>query len=479
MAALTLNLWLPYDGIYMGTRLYDLHFVALLEGRFDLPLRELRLEGHYAPDGTGYLYHGLGPLITRLPFALFVEFPTGWLTPISIWFWAMVGNICCHRAFLLALAASPVECEKTRDSARMVIAVVIWMSGPAWLLASNGAIFSEPVAMAYALGSGIVLLLARCAFAGADMAKALVPLAIFAGLTVHARPHLAVGYYAGVCMIAAFVVWRGSARVRIRAGAAMAILGLCGVLLLVSNMARFNAPGAMHGSFDGSEVQYGWVYLGGETADSDRAKGFSRYGQFNARRILPSAMVYTTMPPPIGPIKQLSEGMETAFHKWDPATSFVRLEDPQVGTLLLWPVIMLLMVLGLAQRSLWRMPQAAGMFAVGAGSALLLSYGTITLRYHVDLWLLFLLPALFGVAPMLRFFAGPKHRLKNLAQFGLAGALVFGVSMSMLAAGGARQNFIEEPGLWTREFCLKLIADKGYAEARAEQICAVNYEPTD
>ena len=106
---LTLNLWLPQEGGYLGARLYDIYFTALAEGRFDLPLRELRVEGHYAPDGTGYLYHGLGPLITRLPFAPFVDFPTSWIAPLSIWFWAMAGNICCHRAFSLALARAPID----------------------------------------------------------------------------------------------------------------------------------------------------------------------------------------------------------------------------------------------------------------------------------------------------------------------------------------------------------------------------------
>lgn len=474
---LTLNLWLPVDGAHMGSRLYDLYFAALTEGRLDLPLRELRLEGHYAPDGTGYLYHGLGPVLTRLPFAPFVAFPTGWIAALSIWLWSMAGNICCHRAFGLAIAAAPIEGEPKRSAARTLAALLVWLSGPAWILTANGSFFDEPIAMAYAMGSGIVWLLARCAFAGADIARALIPLALLAGLTLHARPHLAVGYYAGICIIAGLVAWRGAGLERLRAGLALAMLGLFGALLLATNALRFQDAAVMHGSFDGGEVQYGWVYLGGETADSDRARGFSSYGQFNARRLLPSAMIYGLMVPPIGPGKQLREGLEQVFRASDPAARLMRIEEPEIGTLLLWPVMMLLMVLGLGQRALWRMPQAAGMLAVATGSALLLSYATITMRYHVDLWPLLMLPALFGVAPLARFMAGPPRRPRAAARIMLMAAALLGVSMTLLAAGGHRNNFIEDSGVWTREFCMKLIAGKDMSQARREEVCAVSYEP--
>jgi hypothetical protein len=477
MAALSFNIWLPHDGTYMGTRLYELYFAALTEGRFDLPLRELRLEGHYAPDGTGYLYQGLGPLVTRVPFAPFVEFPTSWIAPLSIWFWAMAGNICCHRALNLAVSAAEIADATTRGAAQTLSALLIWLAGPAWILASNGSFYNEPIGMAYAMGGGLVLLFARVAFAGADMSRALVPMAILAGLTLHARPHLAVGYYAGICMIAVAVAWRGAMAEKRRAAMAITVLGIFGAVLLASNAMRFKDAAMTHGTFAQGEVQYGWVYLGGESADSERAQGFSRYGRFNARRILPNAVMYSAMPPPLGPLKQMRENMIDSYHAFSPAVRFVRVEDPEIGTFLLWPLVSLLALLGLAQRSLWRMPHAAGVVAVSAGALMLLSYGTITMRYHVDLWPLLLLPALFGVAPLARWFANAQQRQRGLAQAAVMAAVLLGVCMSMLAAGGHRNNFFEDSGVWTREFCLELIADKALSEARRQEMCAVTYEP--
>ena len=169
--------------------------------------------------------------------------------------------------------------------------------------------------------------------------------------------------------------------------------------------------------------------------------------------------------------------MEEVFRASSPTVSFMRIEDPEIGILFLWPLMTFLAFLGLTRRSLWRMPQAAGMLAVSLGSAMLLSYATITLRYHVDLWPLLMFPALFGVAPLARYIAGTSGWPRTSAKFALLGVAVLGASMTLLAAAGHRKNFIEDSGVWTREFCLRLIADKDLSRARREQVCAVTYEP--
>ena len=58
--------------------IYNHYYLALREGHFDLPMRVLRIEGHYTPDGTGYPYHGLAPLLTRAAL--------GWAIPAGMSF---------------------------------------------------------------------------------------------------------------------------------------------------------------------------------------------------------------------------------------------------------------------------------------------------------------------------------------------------------------------------------------------------------
>src|SRR5690606_7533713 len=127
-----------------------------------------------------------------------------------------------------------------------------------------------------------LLLLAMTVFRSLPVARALLPLAVLAGLTLHARPHLAVGYYAGVCLLALWVTVRGDPGARARAAGAMVVLALFGGILLASNALRFKDVAVMHGTFGDSDVQYGMVYWGAEPADGWRARGFREHGQFNA-----------------------------------------------------------------------------------------------------------------------------------------------------------------------------------------------------
>ncbi|MEZ5744004.1 MAG: hypothetical protein R3D89_09875 [Sphingomonadaceae bacterium] len=186
---------------FIGQNLYDVYAEALLNGRWNLPVRELRVEGHYTPDGTGYLYHGLGPLLTRLPFAPFVEFPTTWLSGLSIWFWAMLGNATWHLAFWLAFVQAGGEALKSRRLVALGMALAVWFGAPGLILVASGTLFNEAIAMAYALAGGFMLLVARMAFGLSDARRALIPLAVLAGLMVHARPHLALGLYLGVGLV--------------------------------------------------------------------------------------------------------------------------------------------------------------------------------------------------------------------------------------------------------------------------------------
>lgn len=473
MAAFAFGLWSPPAHPYIGSRLYDFYAQALLQGRFDLPLRELRLEGHYTPGGTGYLYHGLGPLLIRLPFLPFVELPTWWLSPLTIWFWAVAGNACWHRAFVQALGRAGTGVPA---AAHALLALAVWFGSPGMFLVANGSVFYEPVAMAYGLGGGFALLLAKAVFGALPIERAVLPLAVLAGLVVHARPHLAVGYYAGVCLLAAWLALRGAGRARLRAAAAVLILGLFGAALLASNALRFRDAAVMHGTFGEGEVQYGMIYWGAEDADGWRARGFKEHGQFNALRILPNAMIYVLSPPYASFTEPAIHALEGANHALADWIGKVRVEIPRGGALFLWPAWMLLMAVGLFKRQLWRMPALAGMAAVSIGALLLLSYATITMRYHADLWPLVAFPALFGIGPAARWLleAGGGRLAARVLLIVLVCA---GIGVTTLVVARSRQFLLEAPGTlsapWSDEHCLKLTARKGFAEARGRALCGI------
>lgn len=473
MAALAFGLWLPVEHPFIGSQLYDLYGRSLLHGRFDLPAYELRFEGHYAPDGTGYLYHGLGPLLMRLPFLPFVKLPTTWLSPLTIWLWAVVGNACYHRAFGLAwahagkrIAISPLV--------GTLLAILIWFGAPGILLVANGSLYHEPIAMAYGLGGCFVVLAAMVHFGRLPLRSALLPLSVVAGLMVHARPHLAVGLYIGVLCLALIAAKKADARGA--AVRAITVLGLFGALLLTSNYLRFHETVMMHGSFEKSDLQYGWVYWRAEDVDSPRAVSFKQHGQFNAGRILPNVILYVFSPPSLTSTLSAVQSLEALHGRLLKPIGYVRVEDPRVGTLFLWPLWMLLMVLGLKQRGLWKMPQLATTIAVFAGGLLMLSYATVTLRYHFDLWMLIALPALFGVAPLAAFMEARSNNV--LIRWGLVMMVIVGVFTTSIVVIQSRAVLMETPGQpsskWTPEFCLSLTSKRGFSLEHGRKICGLD-----
>jgi hypothetical protein len=475
MAALAFQLLMPPPAPFIGSRLYDLYTLALLDGRFDLPLRELQLEGHYAPDGTGYLYHGLGPVLTRLPFAAFVDLPTWWIAPASIWFWAVLGNLFYHRAFFCAVAHSRLGQGGISSRVQILLAVLVWFAGPGALLAANGSVFYEPVAMAYAMAGGFVMLLVRALHAEIPLDRALLPMALFAGLALHARPSLAIGLYAACCLIGAMIAFRGTWTQRKRVAGAMALLGLFGAILLACNTARFGNPASMHGGFEDEEVQYGFVYwsefvYGGASYDNDeRTRSIRDDGKFSPVRIVPNLAMYMAALPTFPATTKARDAMERAFIALQPHTGYVRVENPNIGMLFLWPLPMLLAVFGLVQRRFWRGPALAGAIGLGGSAVLLLSYITITLRYHVDLWQALAFAALLGVAPVAERLTDRNRRHHMWCGLVIAFLLV-GLAITAKTVGNSRR-VLGGAQQWPKELCLQMTAQKGFTPARSEQLC--------
>lgn len=470
MAAIAAGLVLAPPHPYIGAHLYDLYARALIDGRFDLPAMDLRYEGHFAPDGKGYLYHGLAPLLTRLPFLPFVEMPTLWISSASIWFWAVIGNVAFHRVFFLALARGAGGAANIGRLPAAALAAAVWFGSPGFLLVGSGAVFFEPISLAYALGGIFVLLVAKVAWGELALERALVPLAIAAGLTLHARPHLAVGYYAAVCLLLLALIRVRSVQAWKRPALALGILVCSGLVLLGSNALRFGNASAVHGSFSKAEVQYASIFWGLEHEDSPRARAFREHGQFNVTRVLPNALIYIASPPSGMGLDAAIDSLERWHARSIAETDFVTINEPKVGTLFLWPAWMLLMGLGLARRTLWRMPVLAGLAGVAVGSLLMLSYPTIALRYHVDLWPMIALPAVFGL----------ERLASRLVRKGKSSGVWRSVLLVLLGVGfvatvqktlHSRIMNVDSGAGWTTASCLALTENKGFEPARQSEIC--------
>ncbi|PZX14457.1 hypothetical protein LX81_02831 [Palleronia aestuarii] len=458
-----------------GNDIYDYYFLSILDGRLDVPARILRLEGHYTPDGTGYLYHGLAPLLTR--------FAVGWAWPLpevsmayaSVWFWAVSGTAFYHLAFATVAGRFGPPAGLRRVVWSVVLAFGIWFASPGLLFAVRPSLFHEPNAVAYAMGGGFVFLWTRNAVLGRPWGWTLPGLAICAAIALHARPNVAVGLYAGVVIALGLALLRDRQQAIRPALLAIAILGVSGLGFLGLNAVRFGSAVEVHGSYDAESLSYGPVFWGHEMSDSPRASAFEDYGRFNLGRILPNAMLYGLDLPEKSVAAPPSEAILSAYRAATEGLGFIRIEPPRIGAVWLWAPWIVVGMAAFAARGAPR--RLLGLVAAtGIAAVLTLAYGTVTLRYRFDTWPLFAAVAVVGlyrIAPALGQGTG-RPILSGL----LVAATLFGVGMTALTAMGYRDEFsVNAPTnffvRWTREECIAKAKFHDFSQERLDQICAL------
>jgi len=446
-----------------GTDIYDQLWLALKEGRLDLPARVLRLEGHYWPDGTAMSYHGLAPLLTRLLLDPFVTIGAASLAPVSIWLWATLGGAAWHVALLRVGMANAIA-----PGFLAALGAALWLGGPGLLLTTNHALYHEPIAFAYAAAGAFALVWTGMAERGRITARALVALAILAALTLHARPNLAIGLYLAACiaMVQAFGRRRYAALPGI--AAALAILAASGFGYLAVNKAQFGSATTAHGSFAPGDVQYGMTFWEMEPPNEPRQQAFEEHGRFNPARILPNAAMYLAAPPHLltpdanRTARELHEAATVA------RTGYGRIEPPSGGILFRWTFWALLAGIGLGALRRRGAPYAGLLAGVAAGSVVTLSYPTITLRYHVDLWPLVAALALLGVSASGRSFDPARRAALGFAcAMGLAVSTVTAIVYTHLFRTHETTVFAE----WSMAECLARAEAKGLEAKRAAWVC--------
>lgn len=469
------------DPAQFGTDVYDQAWLALREGRLDLPARVIGFEGHYTADGTAQFYHGLGPLITRLALAPFVEIGGRSLAPVSVWFWSVAGTALYHLTFLqVARRAWPAAGQRAVAWSGL-LAAAVWLGAPGLVLVSNIALYHEPIAMAYALTAAVVALWSLGMPRGRPTAGMVVGIALLAALCLHARPNLAIGLYVIAVAAIGLSLLRDGWQALAPALAACALLGLGGIAYLGLNEARFGTATETHGGFDGAGVQYGSVFWGLESPDDPRARGFIEHGRFNAARIVPNALLYT-----LAPAETLSpnaHGIARRMH--DAATRHrvgaVRIEGPGGGILALWTFWGIAAGAGLVAGAAALRRHWALVLGTGLAAAVTLAYATVTLRYHVDLWPLIAALALPGLGWLVpRLATRPLGAPMSLA---LVAVGMIGVIGNLTTAGAYRGAFVGVEGSffapWTEQDCRGRAAGRGFDPARIDEICRPPRAPRD
>lgn len=466
---------------HFGTLIYDELFLTIMAGELSLPARLLSWEGHYHADGTGYLYHGVGPLITRFLAAPFVEIGTISLSTVSVWLWAVVGTALYHATFLkIAARHWPAGAANAPLWAGM-LGIAAWLASPGMYFASNHSIYMEPIALAYAATAGFVYLWFSNHLAGRHLVAILVPLGALAAVALHARPNIAIGLYGGAVLAIGWSLWTLRARALLPAVLSLALMGASGLGLLALNKARFGDPTTTHGALAEAKVQHGVIYWGFDSEDSPRSSAYMRAGRFNLARVPANLAMYTLTPAPLGGV------MDEAFFKaigWHRAAAasrgdYQRLEGPGGGMLGMWMPWVVLAFAGLALARSRMRPHAGLLVATGTAALLMLAYPTVTLRYHIDVWPFVAVLAAIALAVLTPKLAGA--RFAGFARTSFLATLLVSMVVVQVTAAAFRLQHANRPGTlyrdWSEAECRMLAAARGFTMARRKFVCRAPRAP--
>lgn len=465
----------PYP--HFGSDLYNAYYYRLIDGRFDLPLRMLRIEGHYTADGVGIMYHGIAPLLTRVlldPFVALNSFPTA---SFSIWLWAVTGTGFYHLSVFQVMRKYAGDRSDYPVVLWTVLAgVAAWLCAPGLFLSANAVLYHEPISIAYAAMAIAVFIMLRCALFGMPVRRALVPLALLAVVLIHSRPHLAVGLYAGIVLLIVLAIWRRSEGVKLSAVISLAILGLAALSYLQLNTLRFGSATAVHGGLEdtaaGEVVQFGPVYFGTDYATTGRGVAFREHGSFHPWRIVPNFVVYAFDHPSIA--LQVDAAHLAVTEQW---SGWGKIENPRFGMFFVWTFWFLAMCASLFAAR----PRFAGGIAAlpllattGITAIMMLSYVTLAYRYRFELWPFMMALTLLGFPGLMNRFgtqllASPRVRM--LCIF----AIILGISSSGSVLFTHLFSYSTAPGgkyaEWSVAECEAMIAHHNYTQERLDVLC--------
>ncbi|MEL6198463.1 MAG: hypothetical protein AAFT19_11490, partial [Pseudomonadota bacterium] len=296
-AALTASL--P-GGVFLGSRIYDLYFLSLMDGRLDLPPRLVAAEGHFTPDGRAYIYHGLAPLLTRAIAWPFVDLRTISMALPTIVLFIFIGSAFFLRALVDQIPKADVPAARYQWLV-IILTLMVFVLSPGIMFVVNHAIFSEPISVQWAMLGIVFWAFSRVVFRGAPAIWAVPIVGLCAALSVHARPHTALVLYAATLSLMALALlaprgslgrgvawrdltfrngaWRHDLKIWLPVLLTLIAMVGSGCLLLALNDLRSGSPFITHGSLGpGTALQYGHGFLGIEAPDDPRVQAWEEHG---------------------------------------------------------------------------------------------------------------------------------------------------------------------------------------------------------
>lgn len=450
-------------GDHFGTLVYNYYYISLSQGQFDVPVQIIGFEGHYDASGRAFVYHGLAPLITRLFADPFVDLTKVSLSPFTVWIFACAGTFAYNLAFVRVIGSSSDGAYRSNINLIPIVSVMVWFISPGLIIAANQSLYHEPIAVAYFTTACFITIITITAYEKGNWLNKIVPLSLIAGVTVFARPNVAVGLYAAVCLLMAlcFTYHRRGAIKSILFG--IGILGGCGSLFLAVNAIRFGNPLIVHGGLT-VPIDWGFDFFGLELLRSE-SEAFSEYGRFNLRRVIPNLLLYFGDIPNALIPDQAAPGYYKSLHEiyanLTVNLGHIRNYQPAAGLAFIWMPWFAIICAGAAA---WRKPPVGillAAFAAGIIFVLIASFGTVTFRYRIELWPLIACLSFLTLPGLIKLLSGNKSVNYFVLCIGCIVVLLFSASNSVLAYVFNKTQYISgDYDVWSYEKCAFMVEVK-------------------
>ena len=443
-----------------GTFIYNHYFLSVIDGRLDIPPRIIGMEGLYAPDGRAFTSHGLAPLISRALAWPFVDLRETSVAAASILGFTALGSAIYHLIFArIVLRFGPTD-RGARRSVLLLVGFAVWIATPGIILASNNSFYHEQYALAFFFSAAWLSVAAGAVLFGTPVARIVPWMALFAGLMVHARPHVALGLYAGTIVFLAWAVVEERGRAFPRVVTSLLTMFAFGALYLVVNDLRSGSPLGL------SPLKWGFYHFGEYTAETPRVALNQGASTFDPSRIPGNALLYFfDLPRGFGG-EALAE-----LHRWMTRPfGFVGVESPRLGLAFFCAPWVYIIVASIRLRHVGLRVGWVLVLSCIVGPFVLLSFAILALRYRVEFWpmiaalALLTLPravgALDNAAAVNRF-----KRVMVLALIITALSLTLALPYSIPGWG----TF----GDWSRAECVERFEQKGLDDAQIARACTL------
>jgi hypothetical protein len=393
---------------------YNSYLINLLNGSLAVDPETIRREGFY--DGeTAYMYFGVLPALLRLPFLPFVDFETTYLARLIVFLCSAATASLCHAIAINFIRRVDSTLDpKMRTIWYWVTGLLCWGNSATVILISSASVYHEPLAVGLFLAILYLFVVLRYwQDSSQSNLTVLATLALIAGISVHARPTVAIGLYLATCALAISLWiarnhWRPNLKVATKdallIGTAPALILISfGALLLAMNYARWGDPFVM-APLD----RYGVVLQ--VEGISPRIEAMIEEGRFNLLRIPANLAGHL-----LGGMPAWHEALISLFN-----VGVVRLEQPTIGIVMLFVPLIFMAIHGVGRlRAFWKTEKAAAVPLLLVGAAycvtafLIFAYATVTYRYKVEIWPLLFFLSLFGLVGILQISAGPNAKRHN------------------------------------------------------------------